>query len=627
MSRITWVSCIIVVFLIVGLTLFGMGDLAPRPSSAAPVCTNLLLNSDMESAGGWIFGSTPAQGDFSTRVARSPVRSARLGITGGSNVSSFSSMRQSVSVPAGQQLTLKVWVFQVSETQDAGDVQEIQILRPDGTAVRTLWTQLSNDRTWKELTFDISEYIGRNLQIYINVYNNGSGGLTSMFVDDAYLELCDDIAVTATPTATLGVIVVTATPTDTPNVVTATPTLIVVTNTPIPTETLNVVTATPTPIVVTNTPTPTSTSNVVTATPTPIVVTNTPTPTPSGPIIVTNTPATLPTLPYPTATYTVVPPGPDGGCKECIVNGSFENSTGWKFGRTVLKAGYVGDNPHTDFRSVLSGNANYSRPNYTSYSSFRQKIKLPRGYRTAFLEFWHYTISNQESGDYQELVILDGNTGRTLDVMWRVNRNDQAWQQERFDMTRYLGKSIVVYFNTYNNGHNGRASMYVDDVSLKICPGSGTGSGSSGPKDPFPAHTVTPTPIMVATATPTITPVTSQVAVVVTATSTPKGAGGEIIGGSPPPPDEDEAITGTASPAPPTATPTLAGLQPTRETALATLTPVPGEGVGESNRFPFLEQIRLLLQCFLYLALIIVILFILYFLYRFIVALLAQRNP
>jgi len=489
MFRNVWVRCVVIAAIIslplLGSFLFS----APSASAAAFTCTNLLQNSDMEGGAGWIFGRTPAQGGYSTTQYVSPIRSARLGITGPGNVKSFSSVRQLVNAPAGPMLQLRLQVLPLSQPYDGQDIQEILIMDTTGnTTLRTLWSATVATGVWQPLNFDISEFAGQSFMLYINVYNDGYGGRTAMYVDDVYLELCSSATATVTPTSGF----VTATPTT--GFVTATPTAGFVTATP----TSGFITATPTPVVVTNTPTNTPTPNYVTATPTFVVVTNTPT---QGPgfvtatptlIVVTNTPTPIPPGPYPTPTYTPVPPGPGGPCIEVLLNTSFETQQGWSFGKTKLKPGYVYDKPYTGYRSVVMGTA--GRPNSNSYSSTRQRVNLPRGpYTTAYLEFWHYTMSDLEPDDYQELIILDAR-GKTERILWRVNRDDRQWMLEHFDMNRFLGQSIYVYFNVRNHGHGGSASMYVDDVSLQLCSGVGAVT-TTQPGNQQPAQTLTLTPV------------------------------------------------------------------------------------------------------------------------------------
>jgi len=175
---------------IIGWTLIWLswGFLTPSAQAVAPTCTNILVNSDMESNGGWIFGNTAVKGVYSSAQAYSASRSARLGIVSGSNLYSFSSMRQPVSVPAGDELRLRLYIYPLSQPHDNNDRQEIRVLNADGsTSLRQIWSAVSDGAAWQELSFDLSEFLGQDIQIYINVFNDGAGGITAMYVDDVQL--------------------------------------------------------------------------------------------------------------------------------------------------------------------------------------------------------------------------------------------------------------------------------------------------------------------------------------------------------------------------------------------------------------------------------------------------------
>ena len=429
----------------------------------AQTCAQLLVNSDMESNVGWGFGNTPAQAEYVTDRYLSPYRSILLGVITGPNKKSYSSMQQLVTVPAGSLLRLRAHVYPISQPYDLHDAQELIIMNSSGQPLRRVWTATSDARAWQTLEFDISEFIGMQIGVYFNVYNDGQGGVTAMYIDDVTLELCTGGTNTPTPTS----IPATATPTPTPGVVTATPT--------------------PTPIV-------------VTATPTPIVVTNTPTTTP---IVVTPT-----STPTPIATFT---PPPGAVCNEMLLNGGFEAGDGWRFGNTKLRGYYTSRAAHSGLRSAQLGNDG-ARSNILSYSSISQRVNLPPGYTSATLEFWHWDNTDQEPGDYQELLLLDGRTGRTLDILWRSNAATTQWRYEGFDISRYVGRDIIVYFNVFNNGGTGRASMWVDDVTLKACaPPTPTSppptSASPGMGMPWPTVIVitSTAPGMGASPSPTVT--------------------------------------------------------------------------------------------------------------------------
>ncbi len=482
MSRHRWgVLVALLVFLTLAVSTIPRA-LASSPDTEAvyaQTCTNLLVNSDMESNAGWVFGNTPARAEYTTERYLSPYRSILLGVITGPNQKSYSSMQQLVNVPAsGSLLRLRAHVYPMSEPYDGNDAQELIIMNSMGQPLRRVWTQVSDARAWQTLEFDISEFIGMPIRVYFNVYNDGKGGVTAMYIDDVTLELCTggtatpptptptSVPPTATPTP------VPPTPTPTPIVVTATPTPIVVTNTPTPTPTPAFITATPTPVVVTNTPTPTPTSAVITATPTPIIVTATPT---LAPV------ATLTTIPP-----TVIPTPPGVVCREVLINGGFETGEGWRFGDTKLRGHYTTLAAHSGARAALLGNDG-TRPNILSYSSIYQRVRIPAGYASATLEFWHWTHTDQEPGDYVEILLLDGRTGKTLKIIGRGNQPSTEWEYRRFDISRYMGRDVRVYFNVFNDGGAGMASMLVDDVSLKVC-------APAAPTAPPPAAGTLPPP-------------------------------------------------------------------------------------------------------------------------------------
>lgn len=503
MSRSFWVNCILILILGLSLAVAGMATWSAQKAEAA--CANLVVNGDMESTEGWTFEPSLTPGDYAAEQFFSPTRSVRLGITAGPNANSSSAISQMIDVPEAGNAWLHLRVYPISEPYDDGDVQEVRILNASGDeTLRLVWNVVSNAQAWTELAFDVSEFMGDTITLYINVRNDAQNGITAMYVDDVQLAVCSPPPLppaTATPTlpvvtSTPTLAVVTNTPTPTLAFITATPTPMVVTNTPTltpwvvtntPTPSPSFVTATPTSFVVTATPTPTLwvVTNTptfgppfITLTPTPTlwVATNTATPT-SWVISATPTPIIATSTPLPPVPNTPLPPLPTPfifrptDCKECLINTGFEGWKSWKFGNTVLKPGYTGAIVHSGDRAVALGNINPAAPNYKSYSSVRQKAVLPRrGFKTAKLTFWHYPISDGDGGDRQELIILDGRTGRTLEVLWRADLNDQTWSYLEFDLTRYLGRSIIIYFNVYNDGAGGRAAMYLDDVSLTLCP-------------------------------------------------------------------------------------------------------------------------------------------------------------
>jgi hypothetical protein len=126
--------------------------------------------------------------------------------------------------------------------------------------------------------------------------------------------------------------------------------------------------------------------------------------------------------------------------------------------------------------------------NRFSYSDFGQVVMIPTSADSVQLRMWTWSKSQevtalsvleqpmgdplklQSSGsDVQYLLILDwfGNWIDTL--LWQLS-DARQWEYDEFDLSLYAGQTIKLQFGTYNNGIGGVTSMFVDDVSLQVCP-------------------------------------------------------------------------------------------------------------------------------------------------------------
>ena len=177
------------------------------------------------------------------------------------------------------------------------------------------------------------------------------------------------------------------------------------------------------------------------------------------------------------------------GCTEVIVNGGFEDRTGWTLPVTPYQAVYSEEQVRSDSWSVRNGIVDPLH-NVYSYSSAWQTVSLPADapYVTLSFFLWPQTTEPDylslpstplgiqeadaaDSGDAQLVLILN-EWGTEIErlVMMRENLDaGDPWQSYSFDLSHYAGRTIRVYFDAYNNGWAGVTSMYVDDVSLQVC--------------------------------------------------------------------------------------------------------------------------------------------------------------
>lgn len=193
--------------------------------SVAPVqaetCTELLTDGSFETGANWQLGPSPVMPQYVTYTKHSGNRSLSLGITSGANVESFSSARQTVTIPAASpQVLLSFWFYAMADSPATTDYMEVVLLDATGTAILNKpWSSHNDSRVWNQLTFDLTSWRGQTVQLYFNVYNDGLGGRAAMFLDDVSLASCTSSG-TATPTGTAA----TATSSPAPNTPTPSPT-------------------------------------------------------------------------------------------------------------------------------------------------------------------------------------------------------------------------------------------------------------------------------------------------------------------------------------------------------------------------------------------------------------------
>jgi hypothetical protein len=187
------------------------------------------------------------------------------------------------------------------------------------------------------------------------------------------------------------------------------------------------------------------------------------------------------------------PASADATCVEGIVNGGFEDSTGWILSATEYTAKYVTspEPVHSGTRSVRTGIVNPANNRY-SYSSARQMVTIPSGTENINFNFWIYPQTTEDQSiplylpenplaideanavnvsDWQFVFILNKN-GQELKRLLYRRQNVDAWQYFSFDLSDLKNQgTLQVYFDTFNNGVNGITSMHVDDVSMQLCDG------------------------------------------------------------------------------------------------------------------------------------------------------------
>ncbi len=161
----------------------------PTPALPPLPAGELLLNGGFENDEGWIIYDTPIDAEYDTSVVLSGNRAAKLGVTSGQDMYSFTSIRQQVTIPAeAGQAILTANIYPITQDSPGTDIQYILILNSGGRIIKTLSQELSNSQTWETRTYDLADLRGQTIFIYFGVFNRGGTDRPSaLYVDDVSL--------------------------------------------------------------------------------------------------------------------------------------------------------------------------------------------------------------------------------------------------------------------------------------------------------------------------------------------------------------------------------------------------------------------------------------------------------
>ncbi len=224
----------------------------PTPSPTPPACYQAFINGGFESGTGWELRPNPVLAAYVDVPVHAGSRSMRTGIPwGGANVKSYSPIQQTVTFPEALSALppgyakLSFWHYNVygdevasaaalpnraalprtvAELSDAiFDVDFFYVIGiyEDDTIDWLLVEQLDH-HSFRNTVIDVRQFADHQVRFQFGTYNNGLGGISRTFVDDASLVICPagtPPTATFTPTPTR-----TPTPTNTPTV-SLTPTL------------------------------------------------------------------------------------------------------------------------------------------------------------------------------------------------------------------------------------------------------------------------------------------------------------------------------------------------------------------------------------------------------------------
>jgi len=526
----------LILILLLGL-MPGTGP-APAAAQTGSSCVELVANGGFETVGVWELGASPAPPQYVSYNRHSGAWSLQLGVPEGGNVQSYSSARQSVSIPAGaDRVILTFWVYAVATGAPTTDYMELAILAPDGhTILEKPWFSRTDSRVWNRMDFDLTAWRGRTIQIYFNVYNDGLGGAAQMFLDDVSLAACSTSGGGSgwmTPPLTLVPPPVGATPTPTRGACPkpslncggpATPATVAAAATQPTTGFESPAILTPAPPVqlpAILTPAPPAESPAIiepaAEAVAPAIIITVVVTAPAEPAIIVPVEASPAPVESPAALVLATP----SYWADPVVNGGFEqNFEYWTLDYTETAPLIVTDGVRGGLRAAQLGAVEGVPAGITSVS---QEIVVPAGFTNAAVDFWFYPWSQENAGeDYQEAMLISPD-GATVARLWRDQSDAREWKRQIIPVSGFTGDPLRLQFSVYNDGAGGSTGMVIDDVSLvALSPIVGEGEDPSGAR-PASAAVAAPEPAvtrlsLVVTATP--------VAGIALATVPPASSGG-----------------------------------------------------------------------------------------------------
>ena len=175
--------------------------ISPTPTLAPGECRELIINGNCETdTTSWSFIPTEYTAGYSTAQAHGGTRSLRTGIESGNPKYSYSSVQQSVYVPAeAEHLTLSFWYYtQATSPQGTTDRSYALIIDQSGRYYYLTWLTgaAANGRTWVYAQFTeesfptLLQFRGQRITIHFETQNDSWGGIAAMYTDDVSFQVC-----------------------------------------------------------------------------------------------------------------------------------------------------------------------------------------------------------------------------------------------------------------------------------------------------------------------------------------------------------------------------------------------------------------------------------------------------
>ncbi len=161
------------------------------------------------------------------------------------------------------------------------------------------------------------------------------------------------------------------------------------------------------------------------------------------------------------------------GCTMVEMNGGFEEQAIWSRPITRSSGQYSTVQTRTGKWAMQLGATTDQEGILESYSIAQQIVQFPSEAISAEITFHYYPISRDVfGGDYAGLYLFDAGLTETKEIFDLPLDTAQRWTRANFDLSAYLGDSVMLHFLVVNDGDGIPSTAFIDDVRLQICYGT-----------------------------------------------------------------------------------------------------------------------------------------------------------
>ena len=161
----------------------------PGPTPTPDPCVQIVVNPGFETNDAWVINDTPAKAHYTNSPVYEGNRALRVGIPpGGQNQYSYSSADQVLAVPSYAStagLSFRVYPL----VADDADFSYLMVRDSAGTW-HTVHSGRENLGHWVSAYADLRAFAGQTITLRIGAFNNGTGEVSSMTVDQVELRVC-----------------------------------------------------------------------------------------------------------------------------------------------------------------------------------------------------------------------------------------------------------------------------------------------------------------------------------------------------------------------------------------------------------------------------------------------------